>query len=309
MDRAAPLLLVCLAFAEARAVPPVNPVGFKPSSPPSALPADSMADPLVAARQRLAEGDFDGAFELARPLPAERGREGALLLGELAEAALRAGDRGLAGIGCERALRLHAGETRALRVCAGLALADGRADDAARHAVKWMEVAPADDEAKVLAAEAAAALGEWGRVHALLDGSRFLSGPEARAKPLRAQARAILAEEAVERERMARLLSRLDRAVAEARALDRRPVEGSESGAVILYTTAWCGPCQQARVWLGKRRVAYLERDLEKEPAAQAELAAKCARAGIRGNGVPVLDVGGRLLVGFDPGAWSEALR
>ena len=49
----------------------------------------------------------------------------------------------------------------------------------------------------------------------------------------------------------------------------------------------------------------YTERDIEKDPGAGAELAAKRAKAGIKGNGVPVFDVAGRLVEGFNP----ETLR
>ena len=49
----------------------------------------------------------------------------------------------------------------------------------------------------------------------------------------------------------------------------------------------------------------YTERDIEKDPGAGEELAAKRAKAGIKGNGVPVFDVAGRLVEGFNP----ETLR
>ena len=84
------------------------------------------------------------------------------------------------------------------------------------------------------------------------------------------------------------------------------PGGGGEQGAIaphddiILYGTSWCGACKQARTFLTQRGVAFIDRDVEKDAQAAAELAAKARAAGISATGVPIIDVRGKLLVGFD---------
>jgi len=78
------------------------------------------------------------------------------------------------------------------------------------------------------------------------------------------------------------------------------PKPGTASD-VILYGTKWCGACAKAREYLRQRGIPYIEKDVEEDVAAQEELRAKARRAGIRPDRVPVIDVRGTLLVGFDP--------
>ncbi len=69
---------------------------------------------------------------------------------------------------------------------------------------------------------------------------------------------------------------------------------------VTIYGTSWCGACRAAREHLKARRVSFADKDIEKDPAAAKELERKARRAGLRLGGVPVLDVGGHLMMGFD---------
>ena len=77
---------------------------------------------------------------------------------------------------------------------------------------------------------------------------------------------------------------------------------------VTVYGTSWCGACRAAREHLRARHVPFADRDIEKDPAAAADLARKAKRAGLRLGGVPVLDVGGQLLLGFDAQKVDELL-
>lgn len=70
---------------------------------------------------------------------------------------------------------------------------------------------------------------------------------------------------------------------------------------VVLYSTSWCGACRAARAWLREQGVPFVERDIERDPAASAELMRKAQAQGISPSGVPVLDVKGTLVEGFDP--------
>jgi glutaredoxin len=69
---------------------------------------------------------------------------------------------------------------------------------------------------------------------------------------------------------------------------------------VILYGTPWCGACKEAKKYLAARRIPYAYKNVESDAAAARELQAKAARLGISADRVPILDVRGRLLVGFD---------
>jgi hypothetical protein len=54
--------------------------------------------------------------------------------------------------------------------------------------------------------------------------------------------------------------------------------------------------------------VKFVLHDIEKDSSAQREMQAKLAKAGARGGSIPVLDVRGRILIGFDARAVDEAL-
>jgi glutaredoxin len=83
------------------------------------------------------------------------------------------------------------------------------------------------------------------------------------------------------------------------------------SGArVTMYMTSWCPVCKKAAAWLRGRGVQFAEKDVEKDEAASRELSQKAKSAGLSSQvqGVPVIDVGGELLLGFDPRSLQEAL-
>jgi len=69
---------------------------------------------------------------------------------------------------------------------------------------------------------------------------------------------------------------------------------------VILYGTPWCGACKAAKQYLAGKHIPYAYKDIENDPAAARELQAKAAKMGIPTDRVPILDVRGRLLLGFD---------
>ncbi|HVZ75104.1 MAG TPA: glutaredoxin domain-containing protein [Polyangia bacterium] len=77
---------------------------------------------------------------------------------------------------------------------------------------------------------------------------------------------------------------------------------GAPSGqpVVTIYGTSWCGACRAAREYLTQRRVPFVDKDVERDPAAARELSEKASKMGIPTDRVPVIDVRGRLLQGFD---------
>ena len=76
---------------------------------------------------------------------------------------------------------------------------------------------------------------------------------------------------------------------------------------VTIYGTSWCGACRAARQYLTERKIPFADKDIERDADAARELAAKAAKMGVPTDRVPVIDVRGRLLLGFDK-ARIEAL-
>jgi glutaredoxin len=70
--------------------------------------------------------------------------------------------------------------------------------------------------------------------------------------------------------------------------------------AVTIYGTSWCGACRAAREFLTERKIPFADKDVERDPDAARELAAKASKMGIPTDRVPIIDVRGRLLLGFD---------
>ncbi|MEM6295502.1 MAG: glutaredoxin family protein [Myxococcota bacterium] len=83
---------------------------------------------------------------------------------------------------------------------------------------------------------------------------------------------------------------------------------GTAAGEVIVYKTAWCGVCKKVQSYLDRKGVAYVAKDIEKDRSAAAELQAKASKAGVKTGSVPVIDVGGELMVGFDRGRLEKLL-
>lgn len=87
------------------------------------------------------------------------------------------------------------------------------------------------------------------------------------------------------------------------------PAHPSPSFTVIVYGASWCGACHQAIAYLKSRKIPAIEKDIERDPAAESEMQAKLARAGMHGGSIPVIDVKGNILIGFEPNALEAAVR
>ena len=82
-----------------------------------------------------------------------------------------------------------------------------------------------------------------------------------------------------------------------------RPVAEAPASTPTLYAADWCGWCRKARQYLEGMGVRYDLRDIDL-PENLDELLAKTGQ-----RGIPVLDVGGRLVTGFSPERYEELLR
>jgi glutaredoxin/nitrous oxide reductase accessory protein NosL len=90
--------------------------------------------------------------------------------------------------------------------------------------------------------------------------------------------------------------------------LDAGLSAATKTDQVILYSTSWCPACRSARSYLTKKGISFVEKDIEKDQAAAGELMRKAQATGVAVNGVPVIDVRGTLLPGFDPSRLESLL-
>jgi glutaredoxin len=80
---------------------------------------------------------------------------------------------------------------------------------------------------------------------------------------------------------------------------------------VIIYRTTWCGYCKKAAEYLKLKGVPFVEKDLERDPGARADMLARAQKAGVPASqlqGVPIMAVKGKVFPGFDRGAIDRAL-
>jgi glutaredoxin-like YruB-family protein len=75
---------------------------------------------------------------------------------------------------------------------------------------------------------------------------------------------------------------------------------------VIIYSTTWCAFCKTEEQYLQKLGVQYVKKDVEEDKAAYEELMEKNGGAF---QGVPVTDIAGELVLGFDRRKIDELLK
>lgn len=75
---------------------------------------------------------------------------------------------------------------------------------------------------------------------------------------------------------------------------------------IIIYRTSWCAFCHTEMQWLDRMGIPYTAKDIEADEAAHDELMAK-----INGDfrGVPVTDIGGDIILGFDRPKLQDAMK
>lgn len=73
--------------------------------------------------------------------------------------------------------------------------------------------------------------------------------------------------------------------------------DSTETPKVIVYQTSWCAFCHTEMQWLDRLGVPYVAKDIEADPAAHEELMKKI---GGDFKGVPVTDIAGDIILGFD---------
>jgi len=73
---------------------------------------------------------------------------------------------------------------------------------------------------------------------------------------------------------------------------------------VVVYSTEWCPWCVRLKEWLKQNKVSFEEKNIEQDEEAAAEMIRKSGQ-----EKVPVADVGGKIVIGFDVPALNKALK
>ena len=73
---------------------------------------------------------------------------------------------------------------------------------------------------------------------------------------------------------------------------------------VTIYTTSTCHFCHGAKDFLKEQGVSFTEKDVTTDPSARQEMIEKTGQMG-----VPVIDVDGKIIVGFNEPALRQELE
>ncbi|MDD5341452.1 MAG: glutaredoxin domain-containing protein [Patescibacteria group bacterium] len=73
---------------------------------------------------------------------------------------------------------------------------------------------------------------------------------------------------------------------------------------VLIYTTPTCPFCHQAKDYLTEKKIAFTNYDVTSDNAKAQEMIDKSGQMG-----VPVLDIEGKIIVGFDKPAIDKELE
>jgi glutaredoxin len=77
---------------------------------------------------------------------------------------------------------------------------------------------------------------------------------------------------------------------------------------IIIYGASWCSACHDAAAYLRRKGIAFVEKDIEEDQDAAREMNAKLQKNGLRAGSIPVIDVHGKVMVGFSAPAIDAAL-
>ncbi|MBI2030644.1 glutaredoxin family protein [Candidatus Kaiserbacteria bacterium] len=73
---------------------------------------------------------------------------------------------------------------------------------------------------------------------------------------------------------------------------------------VTIYSTPTCHFCHGAKEFFKEHNVAYTEKDVSGDAAARTEMVEKSGQMG-----VPLIDIEGKLIIGFDESALRKELQ
>jgi glutaredoxin len=275
----------------------------------------SVTPALATAQKHLAAGAVDEVFFAldGQALPAADAPTAADVLAEASRLALGKKDAvmalSLAQMGLKQVKAHPASLEAAARASRGLE----QFEQAEAFASQWILAQPDSPGPRVLRAELAVENGEWSLA---LDQLAQVKNPgplEAKAIILKARASKELRERTAAMSSLSSLERQVMAAAAEVKrggrvAANAAAAAPSPKGQVIVYGTSWCGYCKKARAWLTKKGIPFEDKDVEKDAGAAQELAMKAQAQNVRPTGVPVIDMRGKLVLGFDEATLESML-
>lgn len=72
---------------------------------------------------------------------------------------------------------------------------------------------------------------------------------------------------------------------------------------VTIYSTPWCVYCKMAKKFFEDNKVVYEEHDVASDALSRDEMIQKTGQMG-----VPVIDIDGKIVIGFDQAKLKELL-
>lgn len=64
---------------------------------------------------------------------------------------------------------------------------------------------------------------------------------------------------------------------------------------ITIYSADWCAFCHAAKNYFDTKGVSYTEKNVETDPEAGLEVVNKSGQ-----RGIPVIDIDGQIIIGFD---------
>lgn len=293
--------------------------------------AATPAEALKAASEHLAKGQLDEVFFALENQKFEGAdaEQATALLTKAGRASLTKKDPILGIQFGQSALKLSPQSAGVHELLARAYKDQQQFGPAEEHADRWLaianggEIQPLVTPPQVIAArlfrgQLALEQGDWELALGLanaLQGEKLSKDDQQLAALIRKQAKKELSERNAGLSTARSLEQKLENALADAKRMDARGRSGAtqlaaaRSDEVVLYGTSWCGYCDKAKALLRKLNVSFVEKDIEKDPSAAQELAQKGARAGVQPRGVPVLDIRGKLVLGYNEARIKELVR
>ena len=73
---------------------------------------------------------------------------------------------------------------------------------------------------------------------------------------------------------------------------------------ITVYSASWCAFCHAAKDYFDKSGVEYIDKNIESDPKFAEESVALSGQ-----RGIPVIDIDGTIIVGFDRAKIDAALK
>lgn len=77
----------------------------------------------------------------------------------------------------------------------------------------------------------------------------------------------------------------------------------------VIYGADWCKPCHDAEAFLKSLGVQVTKKDVDQSKAASAEMQQKLLQINRPGGGIPVIDLDGQIMQGFNRSAVERAVQ